>query len=315
MKRLDRDAKAHLLALLLLKPTSSVNKCLALSLELLLEEILANDRDVEGSEILFTQARQSRPTHDGQSDQRTDSKTLRALSFSLMSSLMMEAKRASVSLASCEAWRASSPVTAMIRRIPLAIPDSSVMTKSLMSLVLATWLSRMRRERVSERIEAEERDADSRSTAELDTGLPPLGVGDIGHHLLDAVLESNHTNGIGVGLSKDSTKTRDLLSGLEVHLLGKDLDGLLDPLVRDALDLGEVVGRDGRLVREVEAELGGGDERSLLVDVVAEDFTEGKVEDVGSSVVVAKRPAAELRRAAGQLRRSKTKGTLRPTSS
>jgi hypothetical protein len=47
-------------------------------------------------------------------------------------------------------------------------------------------------------------------------------------------------------------------------------------------------------VREVEAELRGGDEGSLLVNVVAEDLTEGVVEDVGSSVVVTEGPAAEL---------------------
>lgn len=148
--------------------------------------------------------------------------------------------------------------------------------------------------RVSESERMREGASNSRSTAELDTGGPPLGVGDIGHHLIEAVLESNDTNRVGVGLSKDGTKTRNLLSRLEVHLLGEDLDGLLDPLVRDALDLGEVVGRDGRLVREVETELGGSDEGTLLVDVVAEDLTESVVEDVSSGVVVAERPAAEL---------------------
>lgn len=165
------------------------------------------------------------------------------------------------------------------------------------------------RSRVSEENEEGALGDSSRSTAEFDTSRPPLGVGDIGHHLIEAVLESNDTNGVGVGLSKDGTKTRDLLSGLEVHLLGEDLDGLLDPLVRDALNLGEVVGRDGRLVREVEAEFGGGDERSLLVNVVAEDLTESVVEDVGSGVVVAEGPAAELGKRASQPRLSQAEAT------
>lgn len=53
---------AYLLALLLLKPTSGIDKGLALSLELLLEEILANDRNVEGSKILSSRFRLAVPS-------------------------------------------------------------------------------------------------------------------------------------------------------------------------------------------------------------------------------------------------------------
>ena len=45
-------------------------------------------------------------------------------------------------------------------------------------------------------------------------------------------------------------------------------------------------------MREVESELGGCDQRSLLVNVVAEDFSEGKVENVRSGMVVSDGPAA-----------------------
>jgi len=56
------------------------------------------------------------------------------LNFSRLSNFSSNA-RASLPT-SCASW----PVTATIRRIPLAIPDSSVITKSLMSPVFATWL-------------------------------------------------------------------------------------------------------------------------------------------------------------------------------
>jgi hypothetical protein len=47
-------------------------------------------------------------------------------------------------------------------------------------------------------------------------------------------------------------------------------------------------------VRKVEAELGRGDERAFLVDVVSEHFAKCKVKDVGTGVVVPDRPATEL---------------------
>ena len=49
-------------------------------------------------------------------------------------------------------------------------------------------------------------------------------------------------------------------------------------------------------MRKIEAKLGGSDKGALLVDVIAKHLTKGKVEDVGTGVVVAERPAAKLYR-------------------
>ena len=133
---------------------------------------------------------------------------------------------------------------------------------------------------------------DPRSTAELDTGPEPIGAGYL--EVVGAELKCDNANRVRVRLSKDGAQAGDLLGRLEIHLLAENLDVFLDPLVRDVLNLGEVGRRDRRLVREVEPELGRRDERSLLVNVVAEDFAKREVEDVGARVVVPKRPAARL---------------------
>jgi hypothetical protein len=135
---------------------------------------------------------------------------------------------------------------------------------------------------------------DSRSTAEFDRSLSPLRVLDILLNLVDAELESDDSDGIGVSLSKDRPQSGNLLSSLEVDLLRVNLDVLLDPLVRLRFDLLEVGGRDGGFVGEIESEFGGSDEGSFLVDVVTENFSEAVVEDVSSGVVVAKGPSSEL---------------------
>jgi hypothetical protein len=78
------------------------------------------------------------------------------------------------------------------------------------------------------------------------------------------------------------------------HLLGVDRSRLFDPVVADLLNLDQIIDNDGLVVREVEAELGRGDERAFLVDVVSEHLAECEVEDMGTGVVVPDRPATQL---------------------
>ena len=51
--------------------------------------------------------------------------------------------------------------------------------------------------------------------------------------------------------------------------------------VDEVFDAGDLLGRHGLAVGEVEAQLGRGDEGALLFDVLAEDLTQGLLEKVG----------------------------------
>jgi hypothetical protein len=44
-------------------------------------------------------------------------------------------------------------------------------------------------------------------------------------------------------------------------------------------------------MRKVETQFGRGNKRSLLIDVVSKDFSEGPVQNVGRSVVIPERPS------------------------
>lgn len=161
------------------------------------------------------------------------------------------------------------------------------MTRSLIVSVLATWLGRLS-------VANQRQTLDSRSTTELDTGSPPLGVFNVLHNLIQAELESDDSHRVGVAFSKDCTQSRNLLSFSERHVFGVHADSLLNPLVAELFDLCNSRWGDGLVVREIESETVRRDERTLLINVVAEHFTQGKVKNVGASVVVADRPAAEL---------------------
>lgn len=141
-----------------------------------------------------------------------------------------------------------------------------------------------------------------RSTAELDTGRSPSRVVDVLLDLLDGVTQRNDSDRVGVSLSEDGSESWDLVRLLKRHLLGVDGRGLLDPLVRDLLDPDQVRRGDGLVVREVESELGGCDERSLLVNVVAKDLSKGEVEDVSTGMVVSDGPSSELYISSGHAR-------------
>ena len=87
--------------------------------------------------------------------------------------------------------------------------------------------------------------------------------------------------------------------GDRAELLGFVLGGLegADRRVRkrlsrcQVLDARDLVGAHRRVVREVEAQAVGGDQRSGLLDVLTEDLTERVVDEVGGRVVAADRVA------------------------
>ncbi|KAI3487195.1 hypothetical protein L1887_48905 [Cichorium endivia] len=133
-----------------------------------------------------------------------------------------------------------------------------------------------------------------RAAAELDRGRAPPRVLEVAGDGVEVVLERDDADGVGIGLAKHGAQAGDLLGRVELHLLGEDADVALDPVDRDVLDLLELLHVDALLVRKVESELGGRDERALLVNVVAEHLAQAKVEDVGGGVVRLERSAAAL---------------------
>ena len=82
------------------------------------------------------------------------------------------------------------------------------------------------------------------------------------------------------------------MGGLQVNLLTENSDVTFDPVPAEALDLFDIRIPNTRLVGKVEAQFGGGYERSFLVDVISKDLSEGPVENMGSGVVVPERPSA-----------------------
>lgn len=103
---------------------------------------LLNERHVTLSEVLEKNATSSGTcTMATAADfTLTDKYGFIACSFSLPCRPSIQSRRLENSEAAREHSFASSPVTATMRRIPLAMEDSSVITKSLMSSVLATCL-------------------------------------------------------------------------------------------------------------------------------------------------------------------------------
>jgi hypothetical protein len=130
--------------------------------------------------------------------------------------------------------------------------------------------------------------------AELDGELAPRLVLGVGDEVLDGAADGDDADGVGVGLAEDGAEAVDLARGGERYVLGVDLGVLLDVVRGDLLDLLELGVGQTSLVREIESELLGGDERALLVDFVAEDLAKRVVEDVGSGVVVADGVPSEL---------------------
>ena len=105
------------------------------------------------------------------------------------------------------------------------------------------------------------------ATAELDR---PAGLEDAHHVAVLVAEERQRTERLGL-----------LLGGLE----GPDR-GVGERLgVGDLLDLGDLCVGDGLVVREVEPQPVGSDQRPGLLDVVAEHRPQGVVDEVGAGVV------------------------------
>jgi len=134
-----------------------------------------------------------------------------------------------------------------------------------------------------------------RSTAEFNTCAPPLAVLDVLEDFLYLIFKRDYPDWVGVSLPEDSTHSRDVMSGLQVNLFTENLNVPFDPVPTEVLDPFDIRIRNTRLVGKVETQFSGCNERSSLVDVVSKDFSEGPVENVGSSVVVSERPSTQLR--------------------
>lgn len=80
------------------------------------------------------------------------------------------------------------------------------------------------------------------------------------------------------------------MGGLQDNLLAENPDVAFDPVPAEALDFFNIWIGDTSLVGEVEAQFGGSNERSSLVNVVPKDFSEGPVEDMSSGVIIPEWP-------------------------
>ena len=81
---------------------------------------------------------------------------------------------------------------------------------------------------------------------------------------------------------------------LQRQFLAIDRYVLLDPVIADLFDLLKFGDGDGTFVRKVETKFGRCDEGSSLIDVITENFSKSKVEDMSAGVIVANWPAAQL---------------------
>ena len=133
-----------------------------------------------------------------------------------------------------------------------------------------------------------------RTTAELDRRTAPARVRKVLGHLFDVKFDGDHTHRIRVRLTKDSTKTWDLLGFFQQHVFAVHIHIALNKVVAHLFDLRELSHVHRCLVRKVEAQLGRSHERALLVDMITQNLTQTKVEDVCASVVVAQRTTTRL---------------------
>lgn len=117
---------------------------------------------------------------------------------------------------------------------------------------------------------------------------------DVGLNLLERVPDRDDPDRVRVGLAKDRPEAGDLLRLLQAHLLGVHLESLLDEVIGDGLNLAQVVDGDRLVVRKVESQSVGRNKGSLLVDVVAQDLAQRKVENMRASVVVSDGPPSQL---------------------
>jgi hypothetical protein len=102
---------------------------------------------------------------------------------------------------------------------------------------------------------------------QLDRVLPPLGVVGVLEQLLDRDADADDPDGVGVGLAEHGTQGVDLAGGLQLGVGAQDGLVAADVLVAQNLDLLDLLGSQGGLVAEVEAQLGGVDNGALILSV------------------------------------------------
>ena len=129
-----------------------------------------------------------------------------------------------------------------------------------------------------------------RSTTEFNAGTPPLRILDVLQDLLNLIFECDHPDWVRIRLPKYGTYSGNVVSSLQVDFLTENLGIAFDPVPAEIFNLFDIRVRNTRLMGKVEAQFGGGNKRSSLVDVVSEDFSERPVENMGSGVVVPERP-------------------------
>lgn len=132
------------------------------------------------------------------------------------------------------------------------------------------------------------------AAAELNTGLAPFRIFDILGNIFKRIAKGDDSDRVRVSLAKDSTKTRDFVSLGQRHVLSIYWDTFLDPVIADALNFDQLRDRNRLAVRKVESKFSRSNEGTLLVNVVAKDFSKGKVENMGTGVVVPDRPSTKL---------------------
>lgn len=107
-----------------------------------------------------------------------------------------------------------------MRRIPFAIPDSSVIMNCLMSPVLATCLDNDAHQHAKDMM----RYISSRSTTELNTSCGPFRVLDIPNDLIDIICESDDPHRVRICLTKNSSEAWNQLSFLKGKFSAEDFD-------------------------------------------------------------------------------------------
>ena len=107
---------------------------------------------------------------------------------------------------------------------------------------------------------------------------------------LDRTARLEHTHDVAVLLAEEGDRAEAL--GLVLGCLEGPHRRVRQRLaVRQVLDAGDLLGAERRVVREVEPQAIGGDERAGLLDVLAEHLAQGVVDEMGRRVVAADRVA------------------------
>lgn len=129
------------------------------------------------------------------------------------------------------------------------------------------------------------------STTKFNADLAPLRILDISKQILDGHTDRNHTDRIRVCFAENSTDTFNLPGSGQGNIARINLEVLSNVPSRDLLNFGQLLRRNLLLVRKVEPQLLGSNQRSLLVNFVAENLLECVVEDVCTGVVITDWPS------------------------